>query len=119
MSNMSPCLEVITPLTLAHALELAARKATHDAFQFQCQQHRRCGIRRQAAALTQGVEIEGIETQRSKQRIVRRDFIIRIRCSYRAPVINRGAKLFENVPAAGARAWKSAMSWLSIAIDHW
>ena len=30
----------IDALTLAHALELAARKATDDAFEFQCQQHR-------------------------------------------------------------------------------
>src|SRR5258706_11995200 len=75
MSNMSPCLEVLTLLTLAHALELATGKAADDASQFQCQQHRRCAIRRQAAAFADRIEVDRIETERGKYGVLVRFFV--------------------------------------------
>src|SRR5258708_12103575 len=95
MSNMSPCLQVLTLLTLAQALELAAWKAADAALEFQCQQHRRCAIRRQAATLTQGIEIERVETERGKQRVFMRDFVVG--GDRGGSLRNCGAPLFQDV----------------------
>src|SRR6185436_3522061 len=92
-----PCLHVLTLLTLAHALEPPTRKAAHDAFEFQCQQHRRCAIRRQAAAQTQGVEVEWIEAQRGQQGIFFRSSIAR--AGEGTTLANCATELFENVLA--------------------
>src|SRR5258706_6200744 len=98
MSNMSPCLEVLTLLTLAHALELATGKAADDASEFECQQHRRCAIRRQAAAFADRIEVDRIETERGKYGVLVRFFVGRY--GGRDSLASGGAKLFENVLAA-------------------
>ena len=99
MSNMSPCLNLLTPLTLAHALKLAAGKSADDAFEFQCQQHRRCAFRRQAAALAHRIEVHRIETERVEQRVCAARW-----CSAGRAVASPGdghcAELFQNVLAA-------------------
>src|SRR3954462_8448920 len=62
------CLEGLTLLTLAHALELSAGKALDRAFEFQCKQHRRCCFRRQAAALTEQVQVQCLRAEVCQER---------------------------------------------------
>ena len=98
MSNMSPCLEVLTPLTLAHALELSAWQATHQPVQLQCQQHRRCGFRRQAATRAQGVLVD-----RDRNPCVEQRLVFRRRRAADRPAVSgcaSRAQLLEDVVAA-------------------
>src|SRR3954449_11441026 len=91
------CLEGLTLLTLAHELELSAGKAIDRAFEFQCQQHRRCCFRRQAAALTEQVQVQCLIAELRQDRVVV-NFIVT--CARLLRLAYCHTEFFKNVAAA-------------------